>query len=85
MLPQRAPSPLTRESAIGEPQDVCALTDEERHLIRLLRHSPQSVTSMAEALYISPEQTQDVLQSLDRKVGIVRLFRYGTLRYGLAE
>jgi len=40
---------------------------------------------MAEALYISPEQTQDVLQSLDRKVGIVRLFRYDTLRYGLAE
>jgi hypothetical protein len=45
---------------MGEPQDVCALTDEERHLISLLRHSPQSVTTMAEALYISPEQTQDV-------------------------
>jgi hypothetical protein len=60
MLPQRALSPITRESAVGESQDVCALTDEERHLIRLLRHSPQSVTTMAEALYISPEQTQDV-------------------------
>jgi predicted ArsR family transcriptional regulator len=70
---------------MGEPQDVCALTDEERHLIRLLRHSPQSVTTMAEALTISPEQTQAILQRLDRKVGLVRLFRYDTLRYGLAE
>jgi hypothetical protein len=70
---------------MGEPQDVCELTDEERHLIRLLRHSPQSVTTMAEALYMSPEQTQDVLQRLDRQVGIVRLFRYDTLRYGLPE
>jgi hypothetical protein len=40
---------------------------------------------VAEALRISPEQTQDVLQRLDRKVGLVRLFRYDTLRYGLAE
>ena len=70
---------------MGEPQGVCELTDEERHLIRLLRRSPQSVTTVAEALCISHEQTQDVLQSLDRKVGIVRLFRYDTLRYGLAE
>jgi hypothetical protein len=70
---------------MGEPQDVCALTDEERHLIRLLRHGPQSVTTVAAALGISSEQTQDVFQSLDRKVGIVRLFRCDTLRYGLAE
>ena len=70
---------------MGEPQDMCALTDEERHLIRLLRHSPQSVTTVAEALRLSPEQTQAVLQSLDRKVGIVRLFRYDTPRYGLPE
>jgi predicted ArsR family transcriptional regulator len=70
---------------MGEPQDMCELTDEERHLIRLLRHSPQSVTTVAEALCISREQTQDVLQRLDRKVGLVRLFRYGTLRYGLPE
>ena len=70
---------------MGEPQDVCELTDEERHLIRLLRHSPQSVTTVVEALCISPEQTQDVFQSLDRKVGLVRLFRDDTLRYGLAE
>jgi predicted ArsR family transcriptional regulator len=52
---------------MGEPQDVCELTDEERHLIRLLRHSPQSVTTMAEALYISREQTQHVLQRLIRR------------------
>jgi hypothetical protein len=70
---------------MGEPQDLCKLTDEERHLIRLLRHSPQSVTTMAEAPYISPEQTQDVLQRLDRKVGMVGLFRYDTRGYGLAE
>jgi hypothetical protein len=40
---------------MGEPQDVWALTDEERHLIRLLHHNPQSVTTVAEALCISPE------------------------------
>jgi hypothetical protein len=40
---------------------------------------------VAEALRITPEQTQDVLQRLDRKVGLVRLFRYDTLCYGLAE
>jgi hypothetical protein len=70
---------------MGESQDVWALTDEERHLIRLLRHSPQPVTMVAEALYIIPEQAQDVLQRLDRKVGLVRLFRYDTLRYKLPE
>jgi predicted ArsR family transcriptional regulator len=70
---------------MGEPQDIYELTDEERHLIRLLRHGPQSVTTVAEALRMSLEQTRDVLQSLDRKVGIVRLFRYGTLSYGFAE
>jgi len=53
---------------------MCELTAEERDLIRLLRHEPQSVAGVAEALRISPEQTQAVLQSLDRKVGLVRLF-----------
>jgi len=43
------------------------------------------VTTVAEALRLSRERTHDILQSLDRKVGIVRLFRYDTLRYGLAE
>jgi predicted ArsR family transcriptional regulator len=70
---------------MGEPRDMCELTAEERDLIRLLRHEPQSVAGVAEALRISPEQTQAVLQSLDRKVGLVRLFRYDTLRYGLPE
>lgn len=34
---------------------------------------------------IRVKQTQDFLEGLNRKVGIVPLFRYGTLRYGLAE
>jgi DNA-binding Lrp family transcriptional regulator len=66
-------------------QEVGDLTTQERHLMALLRQGPQSVNGLAEALRLSPEQTQDVLQSLDRKVGIVPLFRYDTLRYGLAE
>jgi predicted transcriptional regulator len=70
---------------MGEPSDVCELTAEERHLIALLRQGPQTVDELAEALRISSDQTQDVLQSLNRKVGIVPLFRYDTLRYGLAE
>jgi predicted transcriptional regulator len=70
---------------MGEPIDVCELTIAERHLIALLRQGPQSVHGVAEALHISPEQTQDVLQRLHRKVGLVPLFRYDTLRYGLAE
>jgi DNA-binding CsgD family transcriptional regulator len=70
---------------MGEPQDVYELTDEERHLIRLLRHGPQSVATVAEALHMSPQQIQDLFQRLDRKVGLVRLFRSDTLCYGLAE
>ena len=70
---------------MDELQDVCALTDEEQHLLRLLRHGAQSVTTVAEALRLSFEQTQDLFQRLDRKVGLVRLCRYDTLRYGLAE
>jgi hypothetical protein len=70
---------------MGKPQYICELTVEERHLVALLRQGPQSVRGMAEALRISLEQTQTVLQSLNRKVGIVPLFRCDTLRYGLAE
>jgi hypothetical protein len=40
---------------------------------------------VAEALHLSADQAQDVLRRLDRKVGLVTLFRFGTLRYGLAE
>jgi hypothetical protein len=70
---------------MGEPLNISELTAEERHLIALLRQGPQSVRGMAEALRISAEQIQDILQCLNRKVGIVPLFRYNTLRYGLAE
>jgi hypothetical protein len=70
---------------MGEPQELCELTSEEQHLIALLRQGPQSVNGLAEALRLSPEQTQDVLQCLDRKVGLVPLYRYDTLRYGLTE
>jgi predicted ArsR family transcriptional regulator len=70
---------------MGEPLSVCELTPEERHLIALLRQGPQSVHGLAEALRISPDQTQAVLQRLNRKVGVVPLFRFDTLRYGLAE
>jgi hypothetical protein len=40
---------------------------------------------LAAALRITPDQIQDVIQRLNRKVGIVPLFRFDTLRYGLAE
>ena len=70
---------------MGEPIHACELTAEERHLIALLRQGAQSVHGLAEALRIGPDRTQDVLQSLNRKVGIVPLFRFDTLRYGLAE
>jgi predicted ArsR family transcriptional regulator len=70
---------------MGEPLNVSSLTTEERHLIALLRQGPQSVHGLAVALRITPDQAQDVLQRLNRKVGIVPLFRYSTLRYGLAE
>jgi hypothetical protein len=70
---------------MGKPQEVCELTAEEQDLIALLRQGPQSVKGLAEALRLSPGQTQDALQRLDRKVGLVTLYRYDTLRYGLAE
>ena len=53
--------------------------------IALLRHGPHSLHALAETLGLNPEQTQNILQRLSRKVGIVRLFRYNALRYGLAE
>lgn len=61
------------------------LSREERHLIALLRQGPQSVAGLAEALQTSVGQIADVLQGLDRKVGLVPLFRGSALRYGLAE
>lgn len=70
---------------MSEPRALCALTTNERHLIALLRQGPQSVHGLAQALRLSLEQAQDVIQSLDCKVGLVPLFRFDTLRYGLAE
>jgi DNA-binding CsgD family transcriptional regulator len=70
---------------MGEPRNLGELTAEERHVIALLRQGPQSLQRLAETLGLTLEQTQHVLQRLHRKVGIVPLFRYNTLRYGLAE
>jgi predicted ArsR family transcriptional regulator len=70
---------------MGESRNLGALTAAERHAIALLRQGPQSLQGLAETLGLNPEQTQQVLQRLHRTVGIVPLFRYNTLRYGLAE
>ncbi len=61
------------------------LTREECHLIALLRHGPQSVDRLAKVLQMSIDHIKDVLQGLNRKVGLVPLFRCDTLHYGLAE
>jgi hypothetical protein len=61
------------------------LSREEHHLLALLRQGPQSVAGLATTLQTSVGQMADVLQVLDRKVGLVPLFRCDTLRYGLAE
>lgn len=61
------------------------LTLQERDIIALLRQGSQLVDELAQALHTSPESIHALLESLDRKVGIVPLFRSGTLRYGLAE
>jgi hypothetical protein len=70
---------------MSEPLIGCELTAEERHALMLLRHGPQSLHGLAETLDLNPEQTQHVVQCLHRKVGLVPLFRYNTLSYGLAE
>jgi hypothetical protein len=62
-----------------------ALTRDEQSLIALLRQGPQSVAGLAGALQTSAGQMDDALQGLGRKVGLVPLFRFNTLRYGLAE
>jgi hypothetical protein len=74
-----------RENMMGEARDMCELTADERHLIALLRQGPQSAQGVAKALGIGLEQTQDILDNVHRKVGLVTLFRCDTLRYGLAE
>jgi hypothetical protein len=79
------PRPIERERVMSEHLNIGELSAEERDLITLLRQGPQSIKGLAEAMCIDPEQTQEFLDSLNRKVGIVPLFRYETLRYGLAE
>jgi hypothetical protein len=70
---------------MDKPLNVGESTAQERHVIALLRQGPQSLQGLAETLGLNPEQTQHVLQRLNRNIGIVSLFRYNTLRYGLAE
>jgi predicted transcriptional regulator len=70
---------------MAEPIRQAALTPDEQALIALLRQGPQSVAGLAGALQTSAGQTDDALQRLARKVGLVPLFRYETLRHGLAE
>ena len=70
---------------MSAPQDAYELTADERHASAFLRQGPQSLHGVAATLGLNLEQTQHVLQRLSRNVSLVRLFRYDTLRYGLAE
>jgi hypothetical protein len=70
---------------MAEPVCQLELTREERHFIALWRHGPQSVAGLAGALQTSAGYIDDALQDLGCKIGLVPLFRYDTLRYGLAE
>lgn len=70
---------------MGERTPHPELTPQERRIISLLRQGAQSVNELAEALRTSPQDIRCLLETLDRKVGIVPLFRSGILRYGLAE
>jgi hypothetical protein len=70
---------------MGEPLNGGELTADERQALARLRQGPQSLHGLAETLGFNPERTQHILQRLHRKVGLVPLFRYDTLRYGLAE
>jgi DNA-binding CsgD family transcriptional regulator len=70
---------------MGEPWHDCQLTADERQALARLRQGPQSLHELAETLGLTLEQTQGVIHRLNRKVGLVRLFRSNILRYGLAE
>jgi DNA-directed RNA polymerase specialized sigma24 family protein len=70
---------------VGEPLNVGALTADERQAIVLLSRRPQSLHELAENMGLNLEQTQSILQRLNRKVGLVALIRDNTLRYALAE
>jgi hypothetical protein len=68
-----------------KPRNADEPTVVEQHVIALLRRGPQSLQGLAEILGLTLEQTGKVLERLSRTAGIVPLFRYDTLRYGLAE
>jgi hypothetical protein len=70
---------------VKEPAHPSPLTPEEQRLVRLLRQGPQSLTTLAQAMPMSEQRLEALVRSLDGKVGLVRLFRSGTLCYGLAE
>jgi len=46
---------------------------------------PQSVAGVAEALRTAPSRPRPSYRVSTAKFGLVRLFRYDTLRYGLPE
>ena len=60
---------------MGEPLQGCELTAEERQALARLRQGPLPLHELAETLGLNIEQTQSVIQRLNRKVGLVRLFR----------
>ena len=70
---------------MGSPIVQPEFTSEERHCLALLRQGPQSVAGLARVLQTSAGHMDDALQGLGRKVGLVPLFRFDTLRYGLPE
>ena len=61
------------------------LTTHEQQFLRLLRQGALAVVDLAQALRTPPTHIASVLESLDRKVGLVRCVRSGALHYGLAE
>jgi hypothetical protein len=61
------------------------LTAHKQQLLRLLRQGAHTVVDLAQALRTPPTHIASVLESLDRKVSLVRCSRSGALRYGLAE
>jgi hypothetical protein len=70
---------------VAEPTHPPRLTPEEQRLMTRLRLGPQSITTLAQVMRMSDEQVEAIVRGLDGKVGLVRLFRSGTLCYGLAE
>ena len=70
---------------MGQDGSPPELTREEQQIIGWLRYGPQSVEALAQALNTNAKHIAHLIESLDRKVGIVPLYRSGTLSYGLAE